>query len=197
MSDLFKVAGPAGEPSASVLLVHGLGGHAYNTWRRGGGKQSQLDETFWPRWLADDVIGCAAPVSRLRGTAMHLTDQATNVLNRLIRCILRSTIAKSPSPCRTAESARSRRTAKQRCACGQVIDRTANACQSSADTRLCYQSVTGAWLRKLSESRSGSAAQAGSSSHIGHFRQASLSSGLKSVLILHYRDLYFLCMRRR
>jgi alpha-beta hydrolase superfamily lysophospholipase len=55
MSDLFKVAGPAGEPRASVLLVHGLGGHAYDTWRCGVGKQSHLDETFWPRWLADDA----------------------------------------------------------------------------------------------------------------------------------------------
>jgi pimeloyl-ACP methyl ester carboxylesterase len=91
MSDLFKVAGPAGEPSASVLLLHGLGGHAYDTWRRGGGKRSQLDETFWPLWLVNEdptlaayVIGYDAPVSRWRGTAMHLTDQATNVLNRLL-----------------------------------------------------------------------------------------------------------------
>ncbi len=50
-----------------------------------------LDKTFWPRWLADEdptlavyVIGYDAPVSRWRGTAMHLTDQATNVLNRLL-----------------------------------------------------------------------------------------------------------------
>jgi pimeloyl-ACP methyl ester carboxylesterase len=72
-----------------VLLVHGLGGHAYDTWRCGGGKQSHLDETFLPRWLADDgatlaVYGYDAPVSRLRGTAMHLTDQSTNILNRLL-----------------------------------------------------------------------------------------------------------------
>src|SRR5262245_34268533 len=91
MSDLFKVAGPAGEPSASVLLVHGLQGHAYDTWRCGAGKEPQLDKTFWPRWLVDDcatlavyVIGYDAPVSRLRGTAMHLTDRATNILNRLL-----------------------------------------------------------------------------------------------------------------
>jgi hypothetical protein len=84
MSDLFKVAGPAGEPSASVLLVHGLGGHAYDTWRCGVGKRSQLDETFWPLWLVNEdpklavhVIGYDAPVS---GAALHFTDQATNIL---------------------------------------------------------------------------------------------------------------------
>jgi hypothetical protein len=57
------VAGPAGEPSASVLLVHGLGGHAYDTWRRGVGKQSSPDETFWPRWLVDDCAALAVYVT--------------------------------------------------------------------------------------------------------------------------------------
>ena len=33
MSQLFKVASPRGEPPASVLFVHGLGGHHYDTWR--------------------------------------------------------------------------------------------------------------------------------------------------------------------
>jgi pimeloyl-ACP methyl ester carboxylesterase len=91
MSDLFKVAGPVGEPSASVLLVHGLQGHAFDTWRCNAGKPWDADETFWPRWLVDDcatlavyTIGYDAPVSDLRGAAMDLTDQATNVLNRLL-----------------------------------------------------------------------------------------------------------------
>ena len=91
MSDLFKVAGPAGEPSASVLLVHGLGGHHHDTWRCSADKPWSADETFWPLWLARDcgtlavyVIGYDAPVSRWRGTAMHLTDQARNILASLV-----------------------------------------------------------------------------------------------------------------
>ena len=91
MSDLYRVAGPSGEPRVSVLLIHGLGGHHYDTWRCGADKLWSVDKTFWPRWLADDcemlavyVIGYDAPVSRLRGTAMHFTDQATNILNRLM-----------------------------------------------------------------------------------------------------------------
>src|SRR5262245_55941336 len=90
MSQLFPVAGPAGEPRASALLVHGLGGNHYDTWRCGANKPWSADNTFWPLWLARDcetlavwVIGYDAPVSRLRGTAMHLTDQATNILNTL------------------------------------------------------------------------------------------------------------------
>jgi hypothetical protein len=55
MSDLFKVAGPAGEPSASVLLVHGLGGHLYDTWRSAADRKlCKADKTFWPLWLASD-----------------------------------------------------------------------------------------------------------------------------------------------
>ena len=92
MSDLFRIAGPDKEPSASVLLVHGLGGHHYDTWRYGAARNPwNVDETFWPLWLARDrpalsiyVIGYSAPVSRLRGTAMHLTDQATSILARLL-----------------------------------------------------------------------------------------------------------------
>jgi len=92
MSQLFKVGGPEGEPRASVLFVHGLGGHHYDTWRCGAhGKPWNTDETFWPRWLARDceqlavyVIGYEAPVSRLRGSAMHLPDQATNILARVL-----------------------------------------------------------------------------------------------------------------
>jgi pimeloyl-ACP methyl ester carboxylesterase len=93
MSDLFKVAGPAGELRASVLLVHGLGGNLYDTWRRDTeGNVWNVDATFWPLWLAHDpdcenvaiyLIGYDAPASRWRGTAMHLTDQATNILYTL------------------------------------------------------------------------------------------------------------------
>lgn len=92
MSDLFKIAGPDGEPTSSVLLVHGLSGHHYDTWRLGTPQKFwNVDDTFWPLWLARDrqtvaiyVVGYRAPLSRLRGTAMHFTDQATNILARLL-----------------------------------------------------------------------------------------------------------------
>lgn len=92
MADLVKVAGPDAEPSSSVLLVHGLSGHHYDTWRCGvGQKPWNDDETFWPLWLARDrqavavyVVGYSAPISRLRGMAMHVTDQATSILVRLL-----------------------------------------------------------------------------------------------------------------
>jgi tetratricopeptide (TPR) repeat protein len=92
MPDLFKVAGPDGEPSGSVLLVHGLDGNIYDTWRCHARRQPwEMDDTFWPLWLAGDrrelaiyVVGYNAPISRLRGTAMHFTDQATSILARLL-----------------------------------------------------------------------------------------------------------------
>jgi hypothetical protein len=88
MSELFKIATPDGEPRASIVLVHGLSGHHYDTWRRGTeAKAWAADPTFWPLWLAHEFkdlaiysIGYDAPVSRLRGTAMHFTDQARNIL---------------------------------------------------------------------------------------------------------------------
>jgi hypothetical protein len=60
-----------GEPPASVLFVHGLGGHHYDTWRcNTDGKPWDEDDTFWPFWLARDceplavyVIGYDAPIS--------------------------------------------------------------------------------------------------------------------------------------
>jgi tetratricopeptide (TPR) repeat protein/pimeloyl-ACP methyl ester carboxylesterase len=92
MSDVIKIVGPTEEPSATVVFVHGLGGHAYNTWRRGANSTEwAADPTFWPLWLARDCkrlavysIDYAAPVSRLRGSAMHFADQATNILARVL-----------------------------------------------------------------------------------------------------------------
>jgi hypothetical protein len=53
-------------------------------------KTWETDATFWPLWLGRDcknvaiyLIGYDAPISRLRGTAMHLTDQAANILARV------------------------------------------------------------------------------------------------------------------
>jgi tetratricopeptide (TPR) repeat protein/pimeloyl-ACP methyl ester carboxylesterase len=86
VSQLIKVAGWSGEPRASVVFVHGLGGHAYDTWRR-----SARDQSFWPLWLAEEIEGVAvytlsyeAPASNWLGTAMPLQDRAVNVLETLL-----------------------------------------------------------------------------------------------------------------
>jgi len=53
MSQLLKVAGPTGEPPASVLLVHGLGGHHYEYMAVQHRSQAMETRTttFWPLWL--------------------------------------------------------------------------------------------------------------------------------------------------
>jgi pimeloyl-ACP methyl ester carboxylesterase len=86
MADLFTIAEVTGEKRANAVFFHGLGGDAYATWRADSKKAS-----FWPAWLAQDIeglsvysVGYEAPVSRWRGSAMHLTDRATNVLARLL-----------------------------------------------------------------------------------------------------------------
>jgi pimeloyl-ACP methyl ester carboxylesterase/tetratricopeptide (TPR) repeat protein len=85
MSDLFRIAESVGEHRASAIFLHGLGGDAYRTW---GGSAAQ---SCWLGWLANDIKGLAvwsvgyeAPISRWRGSAMHLTDRATNILARLL-----------------------------------------------------------------------------------------------------------------
>ncbi len=52
MSRIVKVATWGGKARASVVFVHGLGGHAYGTWWRAAD-----DGSFWPVWLAEDVEG--------------------------------------------------------------------------------------------------------------------------------------------
>ena len=86
MSRIVKVAGWPGKPRASVIFVHGLGGDAYDTWRR-----APNDNSFWPLWLAEDIAGLAvytlayeAPASNWLGTAMPLQDRAVNVLEILL-----------------------------------------------------------------------------------------------------------------
>lgn len=86
MSRIIKVAGWPGQPRANVIFVHGLGGHAYDTWRR-----KADNDSFWPLWLAEDVEGLAvytlsyeAPPSNWLGTAMPLQDRAVNVLECLL-----------------------------------------------------------------------------------------------------------------
>jgi len=52
MSRNIKVATWGVRLRASVVFVHSLGGHAYDTWRRAAD-----DGSFWPLWLAEDVAG--------------------------------------------------------------------------------------------------------------------------------------------
>jgi hypothetical protein len=86
MSDLIKIADWSGKPRANVVFVHGLGGDAYGSWRRGPDNDS-----FWPLWLAQDIegicvytLGYAAPPSNWLGTAMPLQDRVGNVRARLL-----------------------------------------------------------------------------------------------------------------
>jgi tetratricopeptide (TPR) repeat protein len=92
MSRLIKIAGWGGTPRASVIFVHGLGGHAYDTWRKDiRRREAPEDVTFWPLWLAEDVDGISvytmayeAPASNWLGTSMPLQDRAVNVLEVLL-----------------------------------------------------------------------------------------------------------------
>ena len=86
MSMLVRIASWRGKTRASVVYVHGLGGHVYGTWRRAAD-----ESTFWPLWLAQDVEGLNvfslaydAPVSNWLGTAMPLQDRAANILEILL-----------------------------------------------------------------------------------------------------------------
>ena len=69
-----------------MVFVHGLGGHAYDTWRR-----APDNDTFWPLWLAKDIEGISvytvayeAPPTNWLGTSMPLQDRAVNVLEYLL-----------------------------------------------------------------------------------------------------------------
>jgi tetratricopeptide (TPR) repeat protein len=82
---LIKIADWGGGIRVNVVFVHGLGGHAYDTWRDGD------DKTFWPAWLARDVQGLAdwtlayeAPPTKWFGAGMALQDRAKNVLECLL-----------------------------------------------------------------------------------------------------------------
>jgi tetratricopeptide (TPR) repeat protein len=86
VSRLIQIAGWNGAPRASVIFVHGLSGHAYDTWRR-----APNNDTFWPLWLAQDVEGISvftvayeAPATNWLGTSMPLQDRAVNILEYLL-----------------------------------------------------------------------------------------------------------------
>jgi len=86
VTKLIKIADWDGNTRINVVFVHGLGGHAYDTWRRNGD-----DNAFWPAWLVRDVPGLAAwtlaydaPPTNWFGTAMPIQDRAKNVLECLL-----------------------------------------------------------------------------------------------------------------
>jgi pimeloyl-ACP methyl ester carboxylesterase len=86
MTELIKIGSWKGPRRGSVVFVHGLGGHAYDTWRR-----KSDAESFWPVWLVQDIEGLtayclsySAPASNWVGTAMPLEDRAVNILECLL-----------------------------------------------------------------------------------------------------------------
>ncbi len=86
MARLIKIADWSGTKRGNVVFVHGIGGHPYDTWRRGAD-----DKTFWPLWLAQDVKGLAvyslgyvSPQTNWIGTAMPLLDEAAHALRVLL-----------------------------------------------------------------------------------------------------------------
>jgi hypothetical protein len=76
---------PATALALDVVFLHGLDGDPVKTWAFGS-----LEETFWPRWLAEDnpraavwCVGFDASASRWRGGAMGILDRGVNLLARL------------------------------------------------------------------------------------------------------------------
>ncbi|MEO1250492.1 MAG: hypothetical protein AAFW76_11760, partial [Pseudomonadota bacterium] len=86
MTKLIKIAEWTGPPRGHAIFVHGLGGHAYDTWRA-----SEAEDALWPAWLAEDIEGLCvwslsyqAPMTNWRGTAPPLQDRAIAVLEQLL-----------------------------------------------------------------------------------------------------------------
>ncbi|MBH5402765.1 hypothetical protein HZZ13_33960 [Bradyrhizobium sp. CNPSo 4010] len=86
MSKLHKISSKRTQPGlGAVIFVHGLGGDAFATWRKG--KESS---SFWPQWLAEDLEQLdvyslsyeASPVAWL-GTTMPIFDRAKQILTWL------------------------------------------------------------------------------------------------------------------
>ena len=89
MSQLIKVSEWRPERRASVIFIHGLGGHPYDTWRRGR-TDVNTDNTFWPRWLAQDIEGLdvyslayGASATGWTGQTMPIEDRAANIAELL------------------------------------------------------------------------------------------------------------------
>lgn len=90
MAEIVEIARYSAGSRASVVFVHGISGHAYETWRRAPA-DAEPDAAFWPLWLAEDFQGSCvltlayeAPTSRWVGTSMPLEDWANNVAESLL-----------------------------------------------------------------------------------------------------------------
>jgi hypothetical protein len=86
LANLYCLSNSRGPLKAHVIFLHGLGGHPYRTWQA-----ARKEKSLWSRWLGEDIDGLAvwpvgyeAPISRWRGTAMHLVDRAENILGRFL-----------------------------------------------------------------------------------------------------------------
>lgn len=73
--------------SGDVILVHGLGGHAWGTWHP---QERHDDRNFWPVWLGEErsdigiwSFGYKAEPFEWKGTTMPLFDRAGNLLKFL------------------------------------------------------------------------------------------------------------------
>lgn len=89
---LIKISG-CDNPSrrGDVVFVHGLAGHAWNTWHwQNPSDRNYQKDDFWLNWLGNDLqdvgiwsFGYDAARLRASGSAMPLFDQASNFLDDL------------------------------------------------------------------------------------------------------------------
>lgn len=86
MSDLILISNAKGDLTKHAIFIHGLGGDQIKTWCPYSESQG-----CWLEWLSEDIKGLAvwtvkykAAFSRWRGSAMHLTDRATNIFERFL-----------------------------------------------------------------------------------------------------------------
>lgn len=91
MTGLIKISG-CDNPSrrGDVVFVHGLAGHAWNTWHwQNAVDRNYQKDNFWLTWLGNDfdvgiwTFGYSAARLRANGSAMPLFDQASNFLDDL------------------------------------------------------------------------------------------------------------------
>jgi tetratricopeptide (TPR) repeat protein/pimeloyl-ACP methyl ester carboxylesterase len=93
---LIKVADWSGPKRGSVVFVHGLGGHPFDTWRRykfswRRRRRELVENSMWPAWLADDLkgvavytLGYSSPLTNWIGTAMPILDESENIFRQLL-----------------------------------------------------------------------------------------------------------------
>ena len=87
MSELHPVSQHREDAKGDVVFAHGLGGDWWSTWAA----EENQKETFWPRWLADQLpqanvwsLEYGAHPSEWRGAGMSVIEHADNVLELLL-----------------------------------------------------------------------------------------------------------------